>query len=374
MLHFVEPRFFSLDTSHWVGLLISLGEKASRSAAIRRLRKLFEEGWLPAISFHQIQELLAHDDERVAISRLSALRHVPTLATIGEMDSDGAPGSIVEVQRKEILAAVDRPTDQAQAVRQCVRASVFRVTTGDAVVEAMMPVASFIREHTLATRARTRAISSISQATVLDQDNMPFHLNGVARSLPEIASHFAGLSVALANELAERGDHRLVNPVDVAKEFVDDLTSHTPNIAGSDRPVVEILKLAGLTPEDVLSCKTVGQVTDLAHFRRNVEIATKNAGIAASAVRSLSQDRVPTWVVHRALQRHRAVATEAQGGDLTDGHLLALAPYFHTTFVDKRTLENVRRIRQHDAVAGDLIGDVRKASSWSKAFDLLLNR
>jgi hypothetical protein len=53
-------------------------------------------------------------------------------------------------------------------------------------------------------------------------------------------------------------------------------------------------------------------------------------------------------------------------------YLLALAPYFHTTFVDKRTLENVRRIRQHDDAASELLGDVRKASSWSKAFDLLL--
>jgi hypothetical protein len=372
MLDLVAPRFFSLDTSHWDGLLKSLKEKTSRAAATRRLRNLSAEGWIPAISFHQIHELLAHDDERTAISRLSALRHVLTMATIGDMGSNDAPGSIVEVQRQEIIAAISRPTDDARAVRQGVRALVFRMTTGDAIVDAIMPIAHAIREHTLARQARTREIASISQATVLDQDNMPFDLNGVVRSLPNIAAHCASLKQGLAKELAERGDQRMGDPTGVANEFVENMMVHTPDIAGSSQPVIEVLKLAGLTPEDVKSFETVGQVSDLAQFRRNIEIASKGTGISSDDLRGLSQDRLPTWVIHRALRRHRAVATQAQGGDLTDGYLLSLAPYFHTTFVDKRTLENVRRIRQHNSAAGELLGDVRKASSWSKAFDLLL--
>ncbi|MDR3385438.1 MAG: hypothetical protein P4L92_00170 [Rudaea sp.] len=372
MLDMVAPRFISLDTSHWVGLCRSLGDKASNPSAARALRKLSAEGWILAMSLHQVQELLAHKDERLAIARLSTLRHVLTMATIAGVDDNDMPGSVVDVQRLEIMAAIHHPTFDAQAVRQNARAAVFRVTTGDAVVEAIMPLAHVIREHTLARQARTRETASISQATVLDGSRMPFDLNGAARSSSGVAAHCDDLSERLAKELAERGDPRITDPRGAAKEFVDSIAAHRQDIVGSAQPVAEILKIAGLTVEDVASFKNVGQIAELSHFRRNIGIASDGTGIAADELRHLSQERLPTWVVHRALLRHRAVATQAQGGDLTDSHLLSLAPYFHTTFVDKRTLENVRRIRDHDSAAGGLLGDVRKASSWSKALDLLL--
>src|SRR5262249_6431759 len=113
--------FVSLDSSHWAGLCRSLTEKASRAAAKRRLRILAGEGWIPAMSLHQFEELLAHDDERTAVARLSALRHVETLAVVNGPTDDIVPGTTVDVQRREIVVAMADPGADAETVRARVR-------------------------------------------------------------------------------------------------------------------------------------------------------------------------------------------------------------------------------------------------------------
>ena len=107
-----------------------------------------------------------------------------------------------------------------------------------------------------------------------------------------------------------------------------------------------------LTVADVASVKSVGQLGEIAHFRRNLEISSQRMGVEPEDLRNISQETLPTWVVHWALLRHPQVRPRAEGGDLTDGHLLSMAPYFDATFVDKRTDQDAVRIRQHDAKAG----------------------
>lgn len=365
----IPARFVSLDSSHWAGLCASLIEKPSRADATRRLRGLANNGWIPAISFHQLSELLAHENERTAIARLSALRHVQTLASVVGSTDDNVPGTVVDVQRLEIIAATDDPDADAEVVRAKVRRAFLKMTTGDAIVEAMMPIAHPVRAQILARQEHKRETASISQAVVLDQSRMPFDLNGTARSPAAAKAHLATLTANLSEELARRGDRRLTDPHASATTFIDSLNEHWSAIATSPQPVAEILKAAGLTVEDVANLNTIGQVGELAHFRRNIEISAAGTAISKTNLQNLSQDRVPTWRIHRALLRHRQVRPHVEGGDLTDSHLLSLAPYFDAISVDKRTAEDIRRIRQHDSAAGQWLMNVRKASSWMKAFD-----
>lgn len=57
---------------------------------------------------------------------------------------------------------------------------------------------------------------------------------------------------------------------------------------------------------------------------------------------------------------------ERKGSELNDTHLLCLAPYAEVTYVDKRTLESVRRARSKVAIFDKLIGCVTKAAGYAE--------
>lgn len=52
---------------------------------------------------------------------------------------------------------------------------------------------------------------------------------------------------------------------------------------------------------------------------------------------------------------------ERKGSELNDGDLLCLAPYADVTYVDKRTLESVRRAKGKNNLFAELVGQVNKA-------------
>jgi hypothetical protein len=75
-------------------------------------------------------------------------------------------------------------------------------------------------------------------------------------------------------------------------------------------------------------------------------------------------ERLPSWLIERALHQHGQVRSERKGSDLNDGYLAVWAAYTDQIYVDKRVAEDFRRALTKDASIGALIGKVSKAAHY----------
>lgn len=364
------PFLVALDSSHWSNLTVDLRSGKHRDATLRRLKAFEANGGVFVFTFHHLMELIQHENEAECRGRLEALRSVSNLTTVVSAHGEGA-GSIADVVGRELRAALNAPDSTAQDVLASVRSNVFEPTSGDAISAWFLPQFDAVRQEFLARPKRSREIAAISQAQTLDRSRDKLDLNAKGNSLPQAQRKFEAMRGQLAAELVSRRQDRSSETEAIANAdaFVDDLLQDAPSLVQHATPWDGILAMAGLTRQDAEGMRTVGELTDLAHFRRLLSISGRSIGISNEAYVKARQDQFPTWLIHRAYLRHRQLATNTSGSDLTDIHLVCHAPYVDACFVDKRTGENVRRVRGKDPEAAAFLKSVQRAPTWYAALE-----
>src|SRR5690606_31457689 len=109
------------------------------------------------------------------------------------------------------------------------------------------------------------------------------------------------------------------------------------------------------------------RVLELAHFRSILRIAERKLKVPWEMLQArIRQDLVPSWLIQRAIRRHRALAARAEGGDLTDSYLLCVALFTDLAIVDKRTKENHRRAAQKEPETMQLLNSIASVSHYSQ--------
>lgn len=171
----------------------------------------------------------------------------------------------------------------------------------------------------------------------------------------------------LVGEIATRGDKRITDPVAMADAFFSEIARDRHTIAaGSDlSPAIQFLVDAGLDPDDIDPTSTFAETMDLMVFHKRLRIVAEANGLPLQELkRTVKQNRLPVTVIQESMRRHAHDQPERKGSELNDVHLLCLAPYADITYVDKRTLESVRRARGKDVIFDKLIGHVDKAGCY----------
>lgn len=365
-----RPFLVALDSSHWSNLTRDLRSAKHRDATLRRLGAFEAAGGVFVFTFHHLTELVQHENEAECRGRLEALRSVSNLTTVVSAHGEGA-GSIADVVGRELRAALHAPDTTSQTVLENVRSNVFEATSGEAIAAWFLPRFEAVRQDFLARPKRNREIAAISQAQTLDRSRDTLDLDAKGNPLPLAQEKFEAMRGRLAAELVSRRQDRSseAEATANANAFVDDQLQGAPNLVQHANPWDGILAMAGLTRQDVEGMRTVGELTDLAHFRRLLRISARSIGISDEECVRARQDQFPTWIIHRAYLRHRQLATNTSGSDLTDIHLVCQAPYLDALFVDKRTGENVRRVRSKDPQAAAFLKSVQRAPTWHAALD-----
>ncbi|GLK85238.1 hypothetical protein GCM10017653_33080 [Ancylobacter defluvii] len=101
----IKPRYLALDSSHlgdWVRDYVSQRSE-DRAAAAAFESWLERSGYVLLICFHHIEELLNHNDENTALSRLRFISRRKLIAWI--KSPDNSIGGIVTILAEEIRAA-----------------------------------------------------------------------------------------------------------------------------------------------------------------------------------------------------------------------------------------------------------------------------
>ena len=366
----IRPRYVVLDTSHIAGLVSDLvsGDRERHRTAQSFVPRLVELGWLPLLSWSQLEELIQHENDDLVEARLRYLWSWTLMAWIRPFDPAGGPGGVVDLLAAEAMAAYARPSDEVLEVRDAARDSLISVGSGtDAIPESFRDW-RLLREELARRQENARRVAAISPWKGSETHNkrrMGDLMKSESRKPAEALRMFEHLSGSLANEIETRGDKRIADPKAMANAFFYDIfKTGLAAAAGASVPTpIQLLQAEGVDIDDIKPDDTFEQVMDRHVFRKRLRIAAESRGLPYEQLKKVvTQERLPVAVIHSAMRAFGHDQPERKGSDLNDVHLLSLAPYADLTFVDKRTLESVRRARQKVPVLDGLLGDVRKAS------------
>jgi hypothetical protein len=364
-----RPRLVVLDTAHLAGLVADIESDGlqRKRAAQRFVPDLVEMGWLPLLCWHHIEELLQHRDDQLVDARLRYLWSLPRMAWIQPSDPNAGPGSILEVLRAEAAAALRSPGADAIRVRDLVRDELIAVGTGADAIPGGFREWRLLRNALAHQQQNARRVAAIARwrATDIDDTRMGTWFNRPKRNLNDAARVLGHLRNDLECEIATRGDRRIPDAAAIATEFMQQVAQDGHAVV-ADReaaPAVQLLINAGLEPEEIDPLATFGETLDLLTFQKRLRMVTEGFNLPwAELKRRVTRQQLPVIVIEEAMRRHAQDQAERKGSELNDTHLLCLAPYADMTYVDKRTLENLRRVRHKCPVVDRLIGSVARAT------------
>lgn len=321
------------------------------------------------ICWHQLEELIRHPDEEIAAQRVRFIRALPALAWISTASMPKDVGSICDILVCEVAVVVENRSATLTEVREAVKRRLLCFGTGSEALKDWGDSWYALRSRLQEREARLREISSISQAQTLksvESKSVRSFLSGRIRPVREAHAKLDDLRAALAEELRERGDPRMSNSTGVAAEFMDEVLAEAgPFRDGRIDPIGAYLAMYDIDRAELNPLWTMRDLFELTHFRSQLRIAEKNLGAPQGSFAPIvSQESVPSWIIQRAIRRHRSTPAKTEGGDLTDLYLLCLALYADLSVVDKRTWENCRRARRKEPVAFELLNDVVKVPDY----------
>ncbi|WP_281849609.1 hypothetical protein [Dyella sp. GSA-30] len=330
---------------------------------------MIEQGWLPALCWHQVEELLQHQDDELVDARLRYLRSWPLTAWIKASDPDAGPGSVLDVLKAEVAVAYAQPHADALQVRELVRTNLFAFGRATEAIPDLFQNWRLLRTALVDRQESARKTAAISRwrPEKIESTRITDWMNKPLRDLGEAIRKLEHLQNNLANEIAARGDKRIVEPTAMAEAFFSEIIRSGQAISAEHAlpPAIQILVNAGLEPDDIDLSATFTETLDRLIFYKRLRIVAEANGLPFPDLkRIVTRDRLPVSIVEESMRLHAHDQPERKGSDLNDVHLLCLAPYAHVTYVDKRTLESVRRARSKDFVFAKLIGQVSKASNY----------
>lgn len=370
-----RPRLVVLDTSHLANLAADAASTDSdrRRSAQHFVPNIADHGWVPLLCWHQLDELLQHGDDDMVDARLRYLRGLPLVAWVAASSAATGPGSIVDVLAAEVTAALARPDGDAIEVRDLSREHLMCFGSGSEAIPECLREWRLLRSALADRQERSRKVAAISKWSTAQIANTRISswVRGEPRKSHDVERSLTDAREALAQEISTRGDKRITDPCAMAREFMDEVEQLGEQVTAidSESPAVAALLAAGLEHDDIDLDATFEATMDLVIFRNRLRLVADSCGLSWPEVKAkVKQDQLPVILIERSMRAYAQDQPERKGSDLTDVHLLCLSPYADMTYVDKRTLESVGRIRRQDQVVNRILGNVGKASAYPQIY------
>jgi hypothetical protein len=128
----------------------------------------------------------------------------------------------------------------------------------------------------------------------------------------------------------------------------------------------------GLAEHELDPKLRMGEIFDLLEFRQRIDVVAECLAMDLAPLRArAAMNRIPSWIVERALRAFRQSRTSNPGSDLTDRHLGCLGAYADLTLVDRRTHEDFLRARRGEPLIATVLKRVEKSSSTASMIHTL---
>jgi hypothetical protein len=365
----IRPKFVALDSSH----LGAVGrDKASRCESNRQRAAKFElafeaSGSVLLLCWHHVQELLGHRDDEVVAQRVAFINSLPIVAFVRSFTGDNTFGSILDLQAREAAIAFRETNASAEVIRDEAAKIMFGLGCGAELIRPFLENWSTLRGEFARHEERNRELVAISRSGFVDNSNVKIVdlLKRQPREVEKVVCLFQDFHCKLVQDIRQRGDKRIPNPERSSAAFLDEAISFVMEARDKPNPLLQILHLNGIDPCEVGTETTVGDVGSLAVFRRKLRTLNQILGLPWQDLKArVAQNRLPSGVIHSAIERFRPNTSEWKGSDLTDSYLACLSAYADVTYVDRRTHEAFRIAKRNSQEFATLVRCVEKASDY----------
>jgi hypothetical protein len=364
-----KPKFIAIDSS----ILSEWSKDAYSSDGTRRkianmvLNQISSKSWIIVITWHHFEELLRYSDDTAVENRMRFILNLPLVAWVWRADGLNEIGSVVDVLAAEVKTYLSTEPDIATkkfifATKNCL------LRFG---IPSYLPTLNKWRELRSATMVlgkMQQKIASLIHATPDNNSNVP--LSALRDKNPlsseEQKQAYRNEISTLKEELATRGDKRILQDEKTAQNFCNDIFSNIAKISESkqtmDKAFVEQFGyFQDQLPEDI----TLGEFKDMVVRYKNLANSVKQLGLEIGSVwPRLKECRFPSGEIISEIRISRRNAPRASGSDLNDDYIASLIPYLDAVIIDKRIHGYLLQARKRNPWIFILTDSMLKANSY----------
>jgi len=349
--------------------------KSHQQQATNVLESLYNKGAIPLLTWHHIEELLAHRNDKIVSNSIQLLQELPIVASLICCSAPYHIGSIVDIETVEFNIILDNKNISLKSITEKTRNDIFDFCSGEDLLYPYIPQLETLRRAVFAKENRKKEIASISRAqSIKPQDPKLSTLRkDKLRSLESASGILNKMQTKLEEEICQKGDKKINSPEKTANEFFKSvLKSGESMYTSSGSTEKRFLKEFGIKIEETKDFKTLDQILYLAIFKKRREVISRNfPDNKKNGIIGIKEKNCPTWLLWKELHKIRTKAERASGSDLNDGYLAGLVYYADLTIVDKRTNEFLTQIERKNKLLKSMINKYEKLSHYSQILNYL---
>lgn len=356
------------DSAHWADWIDgALSPDRDRQDMARSFhQRLLDQGKIPFLSWHHLEELLCIESDENARRRVAFLQSLPLIAWMRAPGDEAGLGGITDILASEAIAA-DQGSDAPSDVRDAVRQRLMRTGTAEEAIGSEAWVWEAVRPALLARRPHIGMVAALGGFRVTDDSQTVAQIAAQQLRTPEdrdrmlAAIHAKVFREALATDSRRSQEEALA----MANAFITRVIAMAPADGISVRELVTSKYVAqGVDPDEIRDESLLSELSDLGTFRSHLRVVAENTGLSFDRLKRVKMNRLPSWLITNALRRFGQERVARPGSDVHDEHLAVLAAYTDQVFVDKRTHEDFRRVLQKAPDIASLVGTISKASRY----------
>jgi hypothetical protein len=368
----LKSAIIAPDTSHWADWIDAAIKPASPKGQVARdlHQRLLDQGRIPFLSWHHLEELLVVDDPGNASARLAFLQSLPLMAWM-RMPGERILGGIIDILAAEAIA-YDSGCRTIVEVRDHVRSRLLATGTGLAAIGEDGWVWDIVRPIMRERRQHIGMVSALSGMRTMDESQTVGQLCEQEIRAPADQEKVIATAHRNAFARAKAADPRRsdAEALEMANEFVLRVMQEMPAVDVTVRQLlVETYGKHGIDEHEIRDDCTIAELSELGTFRLHLHVVAKKAGVPFERLKRVSMQSLPSWRIANALKRHGQERPTRPGSDVNDQYLAVLAAYTDVLFVDKRTLEDFRRVKSKEPELNGLFGTVTRASVFEAIAD-----
>lgn len=355
------------DSSHWAQWIdCALNtSKAEHRAALKFHDRLMTAGRIPLMSWHHLEELLAIDDDAWARRRIAFIQALPFVAYMRFPSHAPHCGSIIDVLSAEVTAIINGETT-LKGVRDHARKLLIQTGTGENIIGSEAGVWDVIRQELLLRKNQTKLIAATRRMSLFDDRKTIGELvKGSIRTAEDQEIRFSIMGAEVLDHIKNRGDPVIADPHVMASDFMGAVKSLKVPEGIDVRSLLEFSLISqGVDLEEIHDEDVLADLKDLGIFRTRLKVIAENINVPFDKLKIVNMRILPSWQTQHLIERFGQDRKRRPGSDIADECLSALAPYVDELFVDKRTAEDFRRLKNRPEMIISLLGIVRKSANY----------
>jgi hypothetical protein len=363
-LTIIESKIIGPDSSHWAKWLDAMSARdANQREGARSLhRRLLDQGRIPLLTWHHLEELLGHEDGARAKARVTHLQALPLVAYL-RLDKDKIGlGSIVQVLAAATIAASEGHRDLI-SIRDRARELLLKTGSGTQAVGVESWLWEVIRPELQSRSDKMDTIAALRHLRTFDEKQTISELLKAEINPPaQRNARLKRIHAQALHEALHSTGGNAVRARTMADDFMARVVATMPASDITARElIVSTLISQGIDEEEIRDDCVLADLIRLGVFRGQLRVVASETGRSFDTLKEVSMEILPSRVICDALRKHGQARPLRPGSDLNDGYLAALTAYCSVTYVDKRTAEDFRRALQKEPRLTGLVGGVAKS-------------